>query len=184
MSSHFTEEETESGGAETAHYMPEVGSELQPVAEAHGLKDALLILHIPPLPAPGADLYSLLTSASSGVRPLREIEGEERGIGDLLHAHPCSGSTPEQGDPPPRSSLPHEPMSSLLLGTQDGEASPSFILLTPPQSHHHQILCPSAFLRLNSTACWGQDRKKQGPSRQGTHTLPDRSRSLGTPAPS
>ena len=168
--------------------MPEVGFELQPVVEADGLKDAPLILHVPPLPAPGADLYNLLPSASSGVRPLRGIEGEERGIGDLLHARPCSGSTPEQGDPPPRSSLPHEPMSSLLLGTQDGEVSPSlvgtFILPIPPRSHHHQILCPSAFLRLNSTACWGQDRNKQGPSRQGTHTLPDRSRSLGTPTPS
>lgn len=91
------EEETESGGTETAHCMAEVGFELRPVVEAHGFKDALLILHAPPLPAPGADLYGLLPSASSGVRPLRGMEGEERGIGDLLHACPYSGSTPGAG---------------------------------------------------------------------------------------
>ena len=87
---------------------------------------------------------------------------------------PAQAAPREQGDPPPRSSLPCEPMSSLLLGIQDGEGSPSlagtFILPTPPQSHHHQILCHSALLRLNSMASWGQDIKKQGPSRQGTHT--------------
>ena len=87
---------------------------------------------------------------------------------------PAQAAPLEQGDPPPRSSLPCEPMPSLLLGIQDGEGSPSlvgtFILPTHPQSRHHQILCHSALLRLNSMAGWGQDRKKQGPSRQGTHT--------------
>ena len=76
--------------------MAEVGFELRPV-EAHGPKDALLSLHALPLPLPGADLYGLVPSASGGLWSLGRMEGEERGIGDLLHACPCSGSTPGAG---------------------------------------------------------------------------------------
>lgn len=76
--------------------MAEVGFELRP-AEAHRLKDMLLILRAPPLPVPGADLYSLVPSASSGIWSLGRMEGEERGTGDLLHARSCSGSTPGAG---------------------------------------------------------------------------------------
>lgn len=112
--------------------------------ETHRIKDLLVILHSQPLPVPGADLDGLLPSASGGVWPSggtgRRTEGEKRGGGDLCPAHPTRATLP------PRSSYPWEPMSSLLLGTQDGEGSPSPLLLplSCPHLHNHSDIKFSA----------------------------------------